>query len=101
MEKKKIMIVDDEERFAQMIKLNLETTGQYKVRIETEGEKALPAAQEFQPDLIFLDVMMPGLDGGDVAKQIKDDKDLKNTPIVFLTAIVSENEVSSKHGERG
>ena len=91
-EKKRILIVDDEVSFARMVKLNLEKTGQFEVRVENKASYAIPAAREFRPDLILLDVIMPGMDGGDVSNQIKRDRHLRNTPIVFLTATVSRNE---------
>lgn len=98
MEKKKILIVDDEEHFGKMVKLNLEGTGRYAVRVETQGKQAFAAAKVFKPDLILLDVIMPDADGGEVAQQIKTDKDLNNTPIVFLTAIVKKNEIAYRDG---
>lgn len=101
MEKKKILIVDDEENLAEMVKLNLEDTGEFEVRVETEGLQAIAAAEEFRPDLILLDIIMPDMDGSEVANKIKNVQDLKDIPIVFLTAMVSEDEVSSKKGVIG
>lgn len=98
MAKKKILIVDDEEDFAKLVKLNLERTGNYEVRVEFQGIKAIVAAREFRPNLILLDILMPGMDGGEVAETIRDDKDLKNIPIVFLTAATTKKEVSSHGG---
>jgi DNA-binding response OmpR family regulator len=91
-EKKKILIIDDEVSFTRMVKMNLEKTGTFDVRVENRAAAALPAAREFRPDLVLLDVIMPNMDGGDVAKQIKRDRNLKTTPIVFLTATVSKRE---------
>jgi len=91
-EKKRVLIVDDEVSFARMVKLNLEKTGAFEVRAENKANCALPAAREFKPDLIILDVIMPGMDGGDVSNQIKRDRNLKDTPIIFLTATVSKRE---------
>ena len=93
--KTKILIVDDEVSFARMVKLNLEKAGAYEVRVENKASYALAAAREFRPDLILLDVIMPNMDGGDVANQIKRDRNLKGTPIVFLTATVSKNEAGA------
>jgi CheY-like chemotaxis protein len=90
--RKRILIVDDEATFARMVKLNLEKTGDYEVRVESLPTVALSAAREFKPDLILLDVIMPSMDGGDVANQIKRDRNLKETPIIFLTATVSKRE---------
>jgi len=91
-EKKKILIVDDEVSFARMVKLNLEKTGAFEVRTENKANAALAAAREYKPDLIILDVIMPNMDGGDVSNQIKRDRQLRGTPIIFLTATVSKRE---------
>lgn len=90
--KKRILVIDDEVSFARMVKMNLEKSGEFEVRVENRAMNALSAAREFLPDLILLDVIMPGMDGGDVSKQIKRDRNLKGTPIVFLTATVSRRE---------
>jgi CheY-like chemotaxis protein len=92
MEKKRILIIDDEASFTRMVKLNLEKTGEFEVREENRAGSALGAAREFKPDLIILDVIMPAMDGGDVANLIKNDRHLRGTPIVFLTATVSTRE---------
>ena len=96
--KKKILVVDDEESFAQMVRLNLEGTGEYEVKVETKGALALGTTKQFKPDLILLDIMMPDVDGSEVASQIKSDEELKNTPIVFVTATVTATEVDSRGG---
>jgi CheY-like chemotaxis protein len=90
--KKRVFIVDDESGFTHLLKLTLERTGRYEVREENDGTKAWLAARDFSPDIIFLDVVMPKIDGGDVAQQIRSDPMLREVPIVFLTAIVSEKE---------
>lgn len=88
---KKILIVDDEEAVGQLVKLNLEETGgEYQVRVETKGKKALEAAREFQPDLILLDVIMPDAKGTEVAREIKAEESLQKIPIVFLSGAVSK-----------
>src|SRR5437867_1699818 len=92
MEKKRILIIDDEASFTRMVKLNLEKTGAFEVQEENRASCALAAAREFKPDLILLDVIMPSMDGGDVAAQIRNDRSLRGTPIVFLTATVSQRE---------
>ena len=90
--KKRVFIVDDESGFTHLLKLTLERTGRFTVKEENDGTKAWLAAREFAPDIIFLDVVMPKIDGGDVAQQISSDPLLKHVPIIFLTAIVSEKE---------
>ena len=95
MAKKKILVVDDEASLTRMLRRNLEATGKYEVREENSGVLAYVSAQQFQPDLIMLDVAMPDVDGGEVAARILDDENLKNIPIVFLTAILKKEEAES------
>ncbi len=63
--------------------------------------RTLAVAKEFRPDLILLDVIMPGMSGGDVAFRIKQDVSLKNTPIVFLTAAATKEDTTSREGTIG
>lgn len=96
MEKKRVLIVDDEKDFTDMVKLNLEVTGKYMVKTESGGANALASAKEFKPDFILLDIVMPDMDGGAVLSQLKKDNQTRNIPVVFLTAIVTKTEVESK-----
>jgi CheY-like chemotaxis protein len=95
---KRILIVDDEEDFGKMVKLNLERTGEFEVKFEMKGGNAVAAAKTFMPDLIFLDVIMPDVDGGDVMAQLKGNTALKEIPVVFLTAIITDKEASLQEG---
>ena len=95
---KRILVVDDESSITKLLKLNLEKTGDFTVRTENLGTATLSAAREFKPDLVLLDVMMPDMDGGDVAAQLQADPVLQRTPIVFLTAAVKQDELSAKDG---
>jgi two-component system, OmpR family, response regulator len=94
--KKKILVIDDEASITRLLKLNLEQTGHYIVLEENDGTKALAAAREFKPDLVVLDVMMPDVDGGDVAASIEADPVLSKTPIIFLTAAVKKEELAQR-----
>src|SRR5436309_9474528 len=85
----KILLVDDEESFTKLTQLTLTDDD---VCVENDSGKALERARTFKPDLILLDVMMPNLDGGDVAAQLRADPELKAVPIVFLTALVTQKE---------
>ena len=98
MEKKRVLLVDDEKSFTNLLKLNLEDTGRYEVRVENWAEDAYRAALEFRPNIILLDIIMPRLPGGNVAAQIKGDPELKDTPIVFLTAAVRKHQVEENDG---
>jgi len=101
MAKKKILIVDDEKTFTEMLKLNLDSAGGYDVRIENDARNALLVAMEFRPDLILLDVVMPAKEGPDVFVEIKDHKVLKEIPVIFLTATVTNEEMSNQEGMIG
>ncbi len=101
MEKKRILIIDDEVGFTNLVRLNLEDTGNYEVREENEGLRGVQAAKSYRPDLIFLDIVMPDMQGTDIARQMKEDASLKNIPIVFLTTIVSVEETDSHGGMIG
>ena len=89
---KRILIVDDEAGFTRLLKLTLEGTKRYLVREENDGSQALVTARQFRPELILLDIVMPKVDGGDVARQITSDPMLSGVKIIFLTAIVSKQE---------
>ncbi len=98
MNKKRILVIDDEPSITRLLKLNLEYNGSYTVREENSGPRSLATIKEFNPDLILLDIMMPGLDGSEVAARLQDNPALKNIPIVFLTAAVKKAEVGSNEG---
>ncbi|OGW75569.1 MAG: hypothetical protein A2Z72_01470 [Omnitrophica bacterium RBG_13_46_9] len=93
---KKILIIDDEEDFTKPVKLNLEAIGKYVVRAENKGALGPSAVKQFKPDIILLDILMPDMEGNEVAYQIKSDKDTKNIPIVFLTVIAKEDEIKKE-----
>ena len=98
MAKKRILLVDDEKSFTSLLKINLEDTGNYEVRVENWAEDAFAAAKEFKPDLVLLDIIMPRMPGGNVAAQIKADPELTDTPIVFFTAAVRKHQVEENEG---
>lgn len=85
MTREKILIVDDEEHIVELLDFNLKNAG-YETFIATDGIKAINIAKEEKPNLVLLDLMLPGIDGLEVCKEIKKDKDMKNTSIIMLTA---------------
>src|SRR3989442_10352231 len=101
MSKKRILVVDDEPSITRLLKLNLELTGNYEVREENSGARVVEVAQKFKPDLILLDVMMPDVDGGDVAAKLKQNSSLRDTPVVFLTAAVRQEDLGGSEGMIG
>jgi CheY-like chemotaxis protein len=101
MSTKRILVVDDEPSVTRNLKLTLESSGGYEVLGENQAINALSAARFFRPDLILLDVMMPGMDGGDVAARLRADPLLRGTPILFLTALVSNEETDGHEMSSG
>ncbi len=95
MNKKRILIIDDDVPLTHSMKINLEDIGDYEVRLENSSLNAVAAAREFRPDLILLDIVMPDLDGGDVSAQMKSDPMLANVPILMVTALVSNEETGA------
>src|SRR6059036_431269 len=94
-EKRRILIVDNDRDTTHLVKVLLERTGQYLVLEENDATKAHQSARNFRPDLILLDIVMPKTDGGEVAARIEADPELQNTPIIFLTALVTRVEAKS------
>lgn len=99
--KKRILVVDDQPGFTRMIKRILEQTGLYEVRTENLARKAIDAAREFRPDLILLDVMMPGMLGSEVAAQLQQDSELSSIKFAFITAVVSKADVQDAGAQIG
>ena len=81
----KILLVDDEPDILQVVALRLRTAG-YEVITGRDGQEAIALVRQHQPDLVILDVMMPKLNGFQVARMIKLDKKLKDIPVFLLTA---------------
>lgn len=99
--KKKVLIIDDEVAFTNIVKLTLEGKGGYDVCVENDSRQAITTARRFWPDVIVLDVVMPELDGGEVRTQFLADPILKHIPLIFLTAIVRQKEVDEHSGVIG
>lgn len=85
MKKEKILLVDDEPDILDLISYNLEKEG-YNIQTAGNGRDAIAIAKEMLPDLILLDVMMPGMDGMETCVELREIEDLKSTVIAFLTA---------------
>jgi DNA-binding response OmpR family regulator len=101
MDKTRILIIDDDAALSKLVQIMLEKTRLYEAKVENRSFNALATAIAFQPDLILLDVDMPGLDGGDVARQIRDNSLLQNTPILFFTSLVAASEAGQTMVTRG
>jgi two-component system alkaline phosphatase synthesis response regulator PhoP len=85
MAKEKILIVDDEEHIIELLKFNLLNSG-YEILTANNGIDAVKIAKAEKPSLLLLDLMLPGIDGFDVCKEIKRNNEMKSTSIIMLTA---------------
>jgi len=83
---KKILIIDDEEDFCYFVKKNLEAISNFEIITATKGKKGIQIARKKKPDLILLDIMMPGIDGLEVLKRLKKNENTQNIPVIMLTA---------------
>ncbi len=101
MARKKILIVDDEPAFTNIVKLTLEGTENYEVRVENDPCRALATGRKFWPDIIILDVIMPGMNGDALYRYFLADPVLKHVPVIFLTAVVPHEEVDERNGMIG
>ena len=99
--KKRILVVDDNAGDTQLLKRYLEETNEYVVCEENDPRAALLTAEKFQPHLILLDVLMPEMDGGELASSFKANPTFRTVPIVFLTAKLTKQEVANCGGSIG
>lgn len=99
--KRKILVVDDEPDVLKVLEKRLSEAG-YSVVMVSESKEALTKAKEEMPDLILLDILMPGIDGAEIGRRLKDDPKTKNIPVVFLTCLFTkEDEAAMGHAVGG
>jgi len=91
-QKKKIILIEDEEDIAALIRLQAEISG-YRLLVETDGINGFRAIEREKPDLVILDIMLPGQNGFDVCRKIKSHSELRNIPVIILTAKAEELDV--------
>ena len=82
---RRILVVDDEPAIARLVKMSLQVGG-YEVRTVTSGFEALEAVEELRPDLIVLDIMMPGMNGYEVCMELKSKPQTRGIKLMFLSA---------------
>lgn len=92
---KRIMYVEDDPSIQRLVQLTLERVGGYQVKVCDSGEQALLDVVEFAPDLILLDVMMPGMDGPQTLAALRAWTATQHLPVIFMTAKAGADEVSS------
>ncbi len=90
MSKKKILLIDDEEDTCTVLKLNIETTTEYEALMATSGEAGLELIKRHNPDLVLLDIMMPGMDGIETLKRVKETA--LDLPVALVIAVYKEEE---------
>lgn len=89
--KPRILLVDDDVALTRFLRSFLEETRRYEIRTENDSRKVLGVAQAFRPDVVILDLLMPEMDGGELAVCLRTHPTLRNVRIVFLTAIISKD----------
>ncbi len=90
---KKILIVDDKSSIVVPLKFLMEQNG-YKVMAVFSGEEAIKTISKFKPDLILLDIMLPGLDGFEVCRIVRQNPEWQNTKIIFMTAMARDADIA-------
>jgi CheY-like chemotaxis protein len=88
MSKARVLIVDDDRNFARLTAMTLQRSNRYDVQIQTRPAHALKSARAFCPNLILLDMNMPGKSGAEVLLELKADAGLASTPVIFLSSLV-------------
>jgi DNA-binding response OmpR family regulator len=91
----RILVADDDPSILRLLQLNFELEG-FEVLTASDGEEALAKALSSSPDIVVLDVMMPGLDGWEVCRRLKEDETMRDVPVILLTALGQEAE--RRHG---
>lgn len=90
---RKILYVEDEPDIQAIAQIALENVGGFELKICSSGQEAIQQAQAFAPDLILLDVMMPGMDGPTTLTELRKLPELSKTPVMFMTAKVQPQEI--------
>ena len=93
----RILLVDDDQSLAQLTRTSLVKSG-YEVTVVRDALKAIESVKRQKPDLILMDIMLPQVSGGEAVRELKKDPNLKDIPVVFLTALVSPEEDLEKTG---
>lgn len=97
----KVLLIDDEPAFTRLLTRNLQGREALSIEQVNDSEAALKLARSFMPDIILLDILMPKLDGGDLAQNIRMVPELAGIPIIFVSAMVSPKEAGKGLYESG
>lgn len=94
----KILVIEDDSDVVELVRSNLETAG-YKVSVCTAGSNALRMVEEANPDLIILDMMLPGVDGHTLVTKMAQDENKKNIPVIIMTVLANTKEMFFKFSQ--
>ncbi len=100
--KHRVLLVDDEEAFCEVVKQGLERTGMFEVGFATDGKTGLLMARKGSPDVILLDIRMPGMSGIEVLQTLKKDYPLSQIPVIMLSGLLdneTKRECNYQYGE--
>ncbi|OQA58180.1 MAG: Transcriptional regulatory protein YycF [Candidatus Omnitrophica bacterium ADurb.Bin277] len=92
---KTIVIVDDEVELSEFARMVLAEKGGYEVGICNQSERAIGMIREWKPDLVLLDIMMPNVDGTEIAARLREDPELCAIPVIFLTSLMTAQEAAT------
>lgn len=92
MGKRKVMVIDDEANFLELVKINLAHTGKYEVQTLLDARDILSRVKAFNPDLVLLDILMPKMDGVEVCKILNADPSANHIPIITLSALDTDKD---------
>jgi len=95
---KKVLLIDDEEFFCRALKKNLELKDEFQVLTATRGDEGIRLAKAERPDVILLDIMMPGMSGTEVTDELLADPVTRSIPIIYVTAIINEDDIKKGAG---
>ncbi len=90
---KRILVIDDDHNFCNIVKNGVESRDGFHVIVAHDGKEGVKKAVEDKPDLILLDVVMPDIEGMEVAQVLRDDPRTENIPVLFVTAMITEEEL--------
>jgi len=90
---KKILLVEDDKFLRELIAKKLRSTGEYEVTEAIDGEDGVAKAKEIKPELVLLDLILPGIDGFGVLAKIKEDPDTSQAPVIILSNLSQQDEV--------
>jgi DNA-binding response OmpR family regulator len=93
-----VLYVDDDADIREIVQMSLSLDGELAVHLSDGGESALVKMRCEHPDLVMLDVMMPGMDGPSILARMRSDEQLKHIPVIFMTAKASTSEVARFRG---